>query len=410
MLDEEVKSKRSIRKSIKDYFTKLIGYIKLCSLWCCIILGISLLLLGLAIFSFVIYYENTMPNVFTVKQPLYFDYEHPNSIIPIDNENNINIHYHITSEEFIIPKNNRHTIPTAIFSLPNHFLDSRVAYSFTIHFKFADSPLNRQIGMFMVRLNIKNQDNDILVSTNRPVMIPYRSTLHKFIRMIVLLIPSLLGLYEETYEITIPCIEYYWDDPLDSLNSIEITLSHPDIQLYSSTLFISTQLFGIPYALHHYFIATFVIIICIFFILEWLSLISCIGFYYVKYAQTETKKQLKRNLYPVPQSKKYDILRKESAVDIPLDKIRKDTGLPIQSIGVGDEELTVEISSDENIPNDDTDLLSIDSSNSKNNNPKLEDVIIIKEDNNDKPLRKRNIKNDKLEVPDNIDELLKSKE
>ena len=394
---------------------RMLNGLKIFSWWSCIIFVISILFVVLAIFMFFVYYETTMPGVFTAAQPLYFDYEHPSDLEPLIDED-INIHYHISSNDFIIPKQNRHTVPTALFYIPDKLLSTRAAYSFTIHFKFADSPLNRQIGMFMVRMRMLNQDKEVLYTSNRPTMIPYKTGIHSFVKNIFLLIPSLLGLYEESYELTIPCVDYFWDDYSNPLDSVEITLSHPDIQLYSSTLFIGTQLFGLEYALHHYFLATSIFCIFIIFSIEWCGLVFIIIFYYLRYYEPSKEEvKLKRPKYPVPLSKQYEVVRQSNTYressfpELGSDKLQKETGLPISRIEIGDEEVTIESSSEEENEKTliETNINSKNESISSEEDTPSDDTVIIAHGNTkeQRPLRKRHYEKVNTKPTVNLDEL-----
>lgn len=272
----------SKKNSIGEGFYKTTTFIYK---WLCIIGSVSVVLLCSAIFLFFMYYQYTMPNIFSIAQPLYFDYQTPSHQI-VEPNTNVNIHYHIEKTDYL-PSNlnngfSKPTLPTANFIIPPDILDKRAAYSFTIRFQFADSTINRQIGMFMVRMNLKNKEGSILSTASRPTIIPQRSTINRIARDLILLIPTLLGLYEEMYVITIPCIHYFRDISSDPLHSIQVSLSHSDIQLFSSTLYIGTELFGIPYAFHHYFVATSILFIVIFFFTQWGILLCSISLYYLR--------------------------------------------------------------------------------------------------------------------------------
>lgn len=260
--------------------------------WICIIGGISSVLFMSSIFLFFLYYQYTMPYIFSVSQPLYFDYQTPSHQMGEINSN-INIHYHIENSDFLPNINGitRPTLPTANFIIPPQLLDKRAYYSFTIHFKFADSVVNRQIGMFMIRMNLKNKEGSTLSTSSRPAIIPQRSFLNRFARDIILLIPTLLGLYEEMYIITVPCIHYFKDNSADPLYSVQVTLSHSEIQLFSSTLYMGTELFGIPYALHHYFVATSFFFLIFFFVVQWSILLCSVTFCYIRWFSKSNRKK-----------------------------------------------------------------------------------------------------------------------
>jgi len=332
------KPRRALRVDGLTYVTK----------WLLIIGFISVLFAIGSVFWFFVYYQWTMPAIFTIAQPLYFDYQHPAHQIEEPHEN-VHIHYHVDNAEFNIPSlsHTKSTLPMATFLLPPNLLSSNSAYSFTVHFTFADSPINRQIGMFMMRMNLKNKEGSILSTVSRPTIVPYRTTLQRMVKGIILLIPSLLGVYEETYETTIPCISYFWDDSSDPLRTVQISLSHPDVQLYKATLYIGTELFGIPYALHHYFIFTSFVFLVLFFIIQWIFLLLAGAFYLIRSSQLRKKRpqrtQQSNFSSPLTTAEKIERLRKES--DVREDTLIDDDfgGLPIKEepLEMGDQELSV---------------------------------------------------------------------
>ncbi|OTF71035.1 hypothetical protein BLA29_000923 [Euroglyphus maynei] len=133
-----------------------------------------------------------------------------------------------------------------------------------------DSQVNRNLGMFMIRLRLFDSDDHQLYDIYRPAILPYSSWLLSAAKMIAYIPLYLIGWLTETYTIQVKLLDQYADvEHLDfsHINRIrlEIETLKPIEIIPPSRLTISVHLEGIKYWMYFWPFSTSIAIIGLLF-------------------------------------------------------------------------------------------------------------------------------------------------
>lgn len=85
-------------------------------------------------------------------------------------------------------------------------------YKIYLTFEMPESEANKNLGMFMVCLELNNNENMVVGSSCRPVMLHYRSQLMYIIKTLVMAPLLILGTAEEKQIITVEMFSDYEED------------------------------------------------------------------------------------------------------------------------------------------------------------------------------------------------------
>jgi seipin len=113
--------------------------------------------------------------------------------------------------------------------------------------------------MFMARITLFDASQRIIVSSARPTILKYKSSLLRVLSLVAYLPFFLTGFREEVQHLHIPLLESYIDLSRPKLGSavlarVELEARH--VQVYSSTLLIHTKLTGLRYLMVNWPILT----------------------------------------------------------------------------------------------------------------------------------------------------------
>ncbi|KAH9530251.1 Berardinelli-Seip congenital lipodystrophy 2 (seipin) [Dermatophagoides farinae] len=101
------------------------------------------------------------------------------------------------------------------YDVPNksyrQFFHSGHVYYFELHLRMPDSQANRNLGMFMIRLQLFDQDDNELFEIYRPAILPYNSWLLSAAKMIAYIPLYLVGWLTEIYSIQVKLLDEYAD-------------------------------------------------------------------------------------------------------------------------------------------------------------------------------------------------------
>ncbi len=135
-------------------------------------------------------------------------------------------------------------------------------YDIVLDLRLAQSSVNENIGMFMIRTKIM-QGNRTLAYSTRPSFV--RGS-HWFIELVarLLWLPPAILLGSDgslTQQSTILAINGFEEQRLRAVERIQFELSHPQLQVASASLSILAQLSGVRYLMYYWFASTAVIAI-----------------------------------------------------------------------------------------------------------------------------------------------------
>ncbi|XP_027202284.2 lipid droplet biogenesis associated protein seipin isoform X1 [Dermatophagoides pteronyssinus] len=160
------------------------------------------------------------------------------------------------------------------YDIPNknyrNFFHRGHIYYFELQLRMPDSQVNRNLGMFMIRLRLFDQHDNEIYDIYRPAILPYTSWLLSLAKMIAYIPLYLIGWLTETYTIKIKLLDQHADlEHLDfsRINRIRLeieTLKSIEI-IPPSRLTISVHLEGIKYWMYFWPLSTSIVIIGILF-------------------------------------------------------------------------------------------------------------------------------------------------
>lgn len=110
-------------------------------------------------------------------------------------------------------------------------------YFFEVDLILPESEINRQLGVFMVKVDLRSSDGATLASSKQHSMLPYESTLVSLFRKTMLLLPLASGIMSETKTITLLCFDNYVDaSSKNPMSIVEVNLGVPNPSLFPNTM------------------------------------------------------------------------------------------------------------------------------------------------------------------------------
>lgn len=214
----------------------------------------SLLLLVVAIVSYLIFYSNFIPRI-GVHKPLYFKYGGYNSEVAVAADPMAAVQF----------------LPAELF--PDQ------AYDITIRLRLPTSPENINRGNFMCQITIhnvafppspsgiKNNSNTVLLRVQRPGIMTYSSPLLATLKTLMfspLLVTGMMR-QEESVRIILAENAMMGGNPRSAL--VEI-LSSPPLAVYDASLEFSARLAGLRWLVYTYRLLSFMIFVAVFWVTE----------------------------------------------------------------------------------------------------------------------------------------------
>ena len=110
-------------------------------------------------------------------------------------------------------------------------------YFFEVTLTLPESEINKQLGVFMLTVDLRSSDKQLLASSKQSSMLPFESNMIAIFRKFALLFPLSAGLLAETRTITLLSFDNYVDvSDKRSLSYVEVTLGVPNPASFSSSL------------------------------------------------------------------------------------------------------------------------------------------------------------------------------
>ncbi len=110
-------------------------------------------------------------------------------------------------------------------------------YFFEITLTMPESEINKQLGVFMITVDLRSSDTQLLASSKQSSMLPFESYMIAIFRKLSVLFPLSAGLLAETRTITLLAFDNYVDvSAKQSLSYVEVTLGVPNPASFSSSL------------------------------------------------------------------------------------------------------------------------------------------------------------------------------
>ncbi|XP_033829637.2 seipin-like [Periophthalmus magnuspinnatus] len=153
--------------------------------------------------------------------------------------------------------------PVANISLmknKKHVLTFGQAYRMSLQLEMPESPVNQDLGMFMIRATCFSQDGGQVASSARALsassshfgMLRYRSELVRTLETLLLLPAFLTATAEQKQVLEVELFSEYTDDPYAPSDTAIIEILSNKVQIYSSRLLIHAHFTGLRYLLFNF--------------------------------------------------------------------------------------------------------------------------------------------------------------
>ncbi|KAM9356686.1 uncharacterized protein ABDE67_004267 [Symphorus nematophorus] len=145
-----------------------------------------------------------------------------------------------------------------------HVLTFGQAYRISLQLEMPDSPVNQELGMFMIKTACFSRDGGqvassarsarqlLAASSSRFSMLRYRSDLLRYLGTLLFLPAYLSGAAEQKQVLEVELFSDYTDDPYSPSVTAVIEILSNKVQIYSSQLYVHAHFTGIRYILFNF--------------------------------------------------------------------------------------------------------------------------------------------------------------
>lgn len=167
---------------------------------------------------------------------------------------------------------------------PDRVLKPGRRYYVSLSLNLPESEVNRDLGIFMVEVDLLSADGSRLARSGRPTALPHESAAVGLVRRMVLIGPILLGAVREARTVLVEPFDSYVDSPSRSLASIVVraivppsvarSVAHSPLQIYGGEIRIGRELNDVQRFMKDWFytcgsiaVAAFSVIYTIWFVI-----------------------------------------------------------------------------------------------------------------------------------------------
>ncbi|KAF9312778.1 Berardinelli-Seip congenital lipodystrophy 2 (seipin) [Podila horticola] len=148
------------------------------------------------------------------------------------------------------------------------FLRADQAYDISVNLAVPTSEQNVAIGNFMVVVTLLRADGKIIMSSSRPAILTYQSQPLRLMRTAWKAVPLVLDWSKEDQVLKVPMIENYIEDSANPVTRAYVEISHPDLQVYRSTIHIDAHFHGLRYFMYYWKVSTALVFMSVFIFWE----------------------------------------------------------------------------------------------------------------------------------------------
>lgn len=149
-------------------------------------------------------------------------------------------------------------------------------YKVFVNIEMPESARNRDIGMFLVCAELRDQGQNLRSHACRSTMLRYKSTLLTKISTWALSPLFILGMREQKQTVTVELFSDYLDEKTNPVTNIYVEIQNSEVQFYDINLQITAQFKGLRYFMFHWpvissiiGITTNLILILLVLLLSW---------------------------------------------------------------------------------------------------------------------------------------------
>ncbi|XP_016098714.1 seipin-like [Sinocyclocheilus grahami] len=198
-----------------------------------ILFCVLVLLLWVSIFLYGSFYYSYMPSV-SFSTPVHFFYR-----TDCDASDSVLCSFPMANVSVL--KNGRDQV-----------MMSGQAYRISLELEMPESPVNEQLGMFMVKMSCYTTDGTVVQSVSRSTMLHYRSNLLQTMSTLLFSPLLLTGVSEQKQLIEVELFPDFKSDLYQPAVGAVIEIQSRKVQIYSAQLRIHAFFTGIRYLLHNF--------------------------------------------------------------------------------------------------------------------------------------------------------------
>ncbi|XP_058717450.1 seipin [Poecile atricapillus] len=125
-------------------------------------------------------------------------------------------------------------------------------YRISLELELPESPVNRELGMFMVRLRLYGNGGKTLATASRSAMLHYRSRLLRALHTAAFALLFLSGFAEQSQTLELELLGRYREDPYTPTVGALVEIQSRRVQLYGARLRVHAHFSGLRYLLYHF--------------------------------------------------------------------------------------------------------------------------------------------------------------
>ncbi|CRK89515.1 CLUMA_CG003240, isoform A [Clunio marinus] len=201
-----------------------------------------------------------------------------------------------------------HTFPMAHLQLnKNQLMMVGQPYHINVRLELPETPRNRDLGIFMICIDMKDKENSLKSQACRSTMLRYQSQWIQLIKNLFLIPLYVFNFGEEKQVIDIEMFSDYIDTT-NSVTDVYIEIQSRVVEFYSVSLQLIAHFTGLRYLIYNFpLISALIGIVSIFIVLAVITLLLWYHYDYELDWVDEARRKITRN------SKSFDSLRKESS-------------------------------------------------------------------------------------------------
>uniref|UniRef100_A0A673KD68 Seipin n=1 Tax=Sinocyclocheilus rhinocerous TaxID=307959 RepID=A0A673KD68_9TELE len=197
-----------------------------------ILICVILLVFWVALFLYGSFYYSFMPTANFIT-PVYFFYRHCLNFITLSSDScALNV--------------------TESSNNPRYVMTYGQPYRITLELEMPESPANRELGMFLVKMTPYSKAGQIVDISARSAMLHYRSSLLQALGTVVFSPMLLTGASEQKQSVIVELYSEFKDDSYNPTVGAIIEIHSQHIQIYRAHLYIFAHFTGIRYLLYRF--------------------------------------------------------------------------------------------------------------------------------------------------------------
>ncbi|KAI4470016.1 bernardinelli-seip congenital lipodystrophy 2 bscl2 protein [Holotrichia oblita] len=125
-------------------------------------------------------------------------------------------------------------------------------YRVELVLEMPESPVNKQLGMFMVCVDFRGKSNKLITRSCRSAMLHYRSFVLDLIYTVAYSPLLLIGTVEEKQTINIELFEDYYEIENEAVTDVYVEIQSTRIEIYSAKFLLNAHFSGLRYVMFNW--------------------------------------------------------------------------------------------------------------------------------------------------------------